>query len=75
MTFPAPQALASCTERVPTPPAAAWTTTDSPGARWVLVRSRCQAVSPWTSRDSAWPSLTLSGTGKLIAGCTSAFSA
>ena len=33
---------------VPTPPAPACTTTVSPGARWVLVRSRCQAVAPWT---------------------------
>ena len=32
MTRPAPHRLASWTARVPTPPAAAWTTTDSPSA-------------------------------------------
>ena len=35
MTRPAPHALASCTATLPTPPAAACTTTDSPGTRWV----------------------------------------
>ncbi len=32
ITRPAPSAFASCTARLPTPPAAAWMTTDSPGS-------------------------------------------
>ena len=75
MTVPAPHALASCTASVPTPPAAACTTTLSPVARCVEVRSRCQAVSPCTISARACPSLTASGSGNDIAGWTRAFSA
>ena len=39
ITRPAPQARASWTATVPTPPAAACTTTDSPAARWAQLRS------------------------------------
>ena len=61
ITRPAPHRLASCIATVPTPPAPACTTTDSPGARWVLVRSRCQAVAPCTRVVNAAPSSTAVG--------------
>jgi hypothetical protein len=53
---------------LPTPPAAACTTTLSPGCIRALVRSRCHAVSPWRITASAWASSTASGTGKLSPG-------
>ena len=60
---------------VPTPPAPACTTTDSPSCRCVLVRSRCQAVAPWTSVVSAAASDTASGTGNSRRGSAATFSA
>ena len=70
-----PSVLASWIARVPTPPAAAWTTTVSPAARCALVRSRCQAVRPCTISASACPSVTSSGRAKVRSGNVSAFSA
>ncbi len=60
---------------LPVPPAAACTTTDSPPASRAEVRSRCQAVRPWTISASACPSVTSSGTSWAIASQTAARSA
>src|SRR6266496_2241692 len=65
ITRPAPQRFASCTSSDPTPPAAAWTTTVSPSAIRVLVRSRCHAVRPCETRARAWPSVVPSGMSKV----------
>ena len=75
MTRPAPQRRASWTARLPTPPAPAMTTTDSPSARCELVRSRCHAVAPWRTTASACSSLTPSGTGQVRKSCATTFSA
>ena len=74
ITRPAPQSLASWIARLPTPPAPACTTTVSPACRWVLVRSRCQAVAPWTRVVSAWASETSSGTSNSSSGSAAIFS-
>lgn len=75
ITRPAPHALASCTAIVPTPPAAAWTTTDSPASRWAFFFSSTQAVVPCTSIESAWRSSTPSGTSNAMCLFATAFSA
>ena len=71
----APNALPSWTASEPTPPAAACTTAVSPSRRWAQVRYRCQAVRPWISSASAWPSDTPNGIGKALAFGTAAYSA
>ena len=71
----APNGLASCTAREPTPPAPDTTTTDSPGASLAEVRNRCQAVRPCMSRASASSSSMSSGTGNTIDSCATAYSA
>ncbi len=75
MIRPAPQRLASWIATVPTPPAPAWITTDSPACRCVDVRSRCHAVAPWTRVVSASASLTPSGTANIRRGSTAMRSA
>jgi hypothetical protein len=65
ITRPAPNDLPSWTASDPTPPAAAPTTTLSPGATCAQVRYMCQAVSPWSSSASAVPSSTPSGIGNV----------
>ncbi len=44
----APIDFATWTARVPVPPAAPSTTTDSPGCTFALIRSRAHAVRPWS---------------------------
>src|SRR5215218_6766953 len=75
ITLPAPKRFASWTAIVPTPPAAAWTATLSPSRSCALVRSRCQALVPWTTRPNACASLTPSGTFHISDGWASARSA
>ena len=75
MTRPAPSSWASWTARLPTPPAAACTTTVSPGASRALVRSRCHAVVPCSTKASAVVSSTSSGSAKVVAGWARACSA
>ena len=75
ITRPAPNGFASCTARLPTPPAPEITTTDSPSASFALVLKRCQAVRPWMISASAAPSSTPSGIGKTVASCATAYSA
>src|SRR6266487_963276 len=75
MTRPAPKIFASCTASEPTPPAAALTTTVSPGWSCALVRSRCHADRPCTRMASAAPSSMPSGTSIERAAGASAFSA
>ena len=67
ITRPAPIGRPSCTASEPTPPAAAWTTTLSPGATRPHVRYRCHAVSPCSSTASAVSSSTPSGIGNVSA--------
>jgi hypothetical protein len=62
ITWPAPKCFASWIASEPTPPAAAFTRTDSPQPSRALFRSTCHAVSPWMSSASACPSVTSSGT-------------
>ena len=59
----APARLASCTESEPVPPAAASTTTVSPGSSRAQRWTRPIAVRPWSRSAAAWSSLTSSGTG------------
>ena len=49
ITRPAPIRFASCTASEPVPPAAAWTTTDSPSWSRAEIRSRLRAVRPCSS--------------------------
>ena len=62
ITRPAPKTRPSWTASDPTPPAALWTTTLSPGATRAAVRYRCQAVVPCRIIASALPSSSPSGT-------------
>jgi hypothetical protein len=73
ITRPAPERWASWEARLPTPPAPAMTTTDSPSAMCELVRSSCQAVAPWRTTASACASLTPSGTGRVRTSCATTF--
>ena len=75
ITRPAPNGRPSWVASEPTPPAAAWTTTLSPGAIRAHVRYRCHAVSPWSSSASAVASLTPSGIGNVVAAGAAANSA
>ena len=75
ITRPAPNGFASCTARLPTPPAPEITTTDSPCASFALVLNRCHAVRPWISSASAAPSSIPSGIGKTVDSCATAYSA
>ena len=75
ITRPAPSGLPSCTASDPTPPAAACTTTDSPGRSCAEVRYRCQAVRPWISSATAVASSTPSGMGNVSAAGAVAYSA
>ena len=75
ITRPAPNGLPSWTAIDPTPPAAACTTTLSPGASLADVRYRCQAVRPWSSSASAVASLTPSGIGNVVAAGAATYSA
>ena len=72
---PAPIRFASCTASEPVPPAAAWTTTDSPSSSRAEIRSRLRAVRPWSSSAAACSSETSSGTGTRTASGTATFSA
>jgi hypothetical protein len=67
-----PEVPGSCTASEPTPLAAAWTTTVSPGRNPALPRNRCQAVSPCTSSASAAASCIAYGTGTVSAADTTA---
>ena len=49
ITRPAPMRLASCTASEPVPPAAAWTTTDSPCCEPGRGPQQARAVRPWSS--------------------------
>ncbi len=53
----APRALAICTPKWPTPPAAAWISTRCPSATCAVSTSICQAVSPASGIPAAsgWP--------------------
>ena len=63
MMFPAPIERAIWTQRLPVPPAAALTTTDSPGCMFAEIRRIASAVRPWISSPAAWSSSTPSGIG------------
>jgi hypothetical protein len=58
----APRLLHHCTRIWPTPPAAAWTRTTSPGFTWKHRRTRNSAVMPLSRTAAAVSRLTPSGT-------------
>jgi len=60
----APAFDASWTAAVPTPPAAAWISTDSPSSRPPHSKRQAWAVRNWTGKPAASSKLIASGIGK-----------